>query len=1213
MKKVAVCLQLYHINLWPEFEKLLRPISDKIKLYVAICEDENFEVDLSGFDHQISIHKNYGVDIAPFLHQIRCLEEDLFIKIHSKKSKFGNNNQVNWRVVLLNDLIGSKEVFISNVESMLSDQSCGMICNEAFLLSGEMTNAKKTKHLCQIIGMNYDLYKNSQFAAGNMFMSRTKLFQNRLNQYFSKLDLLLTSEVGKVNCTVDGTYSHSLERIFGYIIKEENLKFCFPKQEKIKILNRNAPNKEYFSLIKMYNDECYVVEIPTIFGSYQEANNKTIIDWKHTKQDSFKQIYHRTAEKTLIKSLSYQLAYSQFYERQEPRAIPSCVKTIAFYLPQFHETSENNKWWGKGFTEWTNTSKTLPRFSSHYQPRVPHPDIGYYDLDDDNVLDKQVKIAKSSGVDGFCFYYYWFGGKKLLDKPINNFIQRQDIDHGFIICWANENWTRRWDGLDNEILIEQQYEENWDIRFIEDVSVLFQDRRYICINKKPIIIIYKLSEIPNAELVINNWRQWCRDNGIGEISVWAVYDSSFFNHEPSFIDKFVEFPPRPISTVEQLDKRSLACNQSDAYIYDYEKFVDSILQNKGLADSVSFPIYRCVMMGWDNYARRKEGWSSWAKFSGDKFYSWCRKVWEYTVRAFPENERFIFVNGWNEWGEGTYLEPDARFGYANINTLSRAINKLPNRPGIIAKGPATHANLHNVTIIVHLHLYFSDLLDEFIDSINCIPTTYDLIVTVCDQLSLELVKSNKHRFISASNISIKLVPNRGRDLGPFIVELSDIIDRYEFVLHIHSKKSRTVSWGHLWRRYLAKNLLGSESNVKQILSTFLCNPDIGIIGVPIYAPISTHLSWGPGQKSNCQDLLNDCLGDSSTVPSLPDEPDFSAGSFFWARTNSIRQLFSLGLTYESFESEDQQVESTLAETIERVLPYLARCNQYSYEKVVAFDTGPGTSSRKRIAIYVYFGKETSVSAEDEYFIKSLYSEVDYLLLVSNSRLSPAERLCLDRISSNIYCRDNVGYDFGAWKDSLTYLGMDFLSTFDELLLVNSSCIGPFIPWSSVFETMEKKNDDFWGLTIFPELCDSNRPEAVHFLDKRIPRHIQSFFLAFTNKVFTSQSFQDYWKSVAFTATLTEAVARFECTLTEHLAKSGFSYSAYVEDHEPFQLHASTNPNFNAIYNFPYQMLTIGSPVIKNKLNMMHENQLSLVKEFLAKHTDYPSNIFENWI
>jgi lipopolysaccharide biosynthesis protein len=907
-----------------------------------------------------------------------------------------------------------------------------------------------------------------------------------------------------------------------------------------------------------------------------------------------------------------QLNYGQFYERQERRCSPSYVKTIAFYLPQFHEIPENSHWWGEGFTEWTNTSKSLPRFPSHYQPRVPHPDIGYYDLQEENSLEKQVAIAKASGINGFCFYYYWFSGKKLLERPIQNFMRRQDLDHGFLICWANENWTRRWDGLDKEILMEQRYEPGWDIKFIQDISIFLQDKRYIRLNDKPIIIIYNLTIIPDAESVVTNWRQWCRDNNIGEISVWAVYDNSFFNQEPSFIDKFVEFPPRPIATVEHLNKEAFGCTDTDAYIFDYEHFVDSILNDSCLAGNVRIPIYRCVMMGWDNSARRKGAFHAWAKFSGDKFYQWCRKAWEYTVHTFPDQERFLFVNAWNEWAEGTYLEPDTRFGYANINTLSRAICKLPNRPGPIVKNASSSLDLFNHSLIVHLHLFYVDLLDEFIESINCIPISHDLIITVCDQSSLDLVELNKHRFTHVSKIIIKLVQNRGRDLGPFIVELSGIIDQYDLVLHLHSKKSETVNWGHLWRKYLLRNLLGDKANVRMILNTFLANPDIGIIGVPVYAPISTHMSWGPDQKSRCQELLNDCFGGSSTVPPLPQEPDFSAGSFFWARTDAIHQLFSQGFTYESFEAEDQQVESTLAHAVERVFPYLAKCNQYSYEQVVMINSSSGHTSKSRVAIYVYFGNETVLSAENEYFLSTLYSDVDYLLVVSNSKLSSLEQECLERISSQIYCRDNVGYDFGAWKDAIGHLGLDFLSTFDELLLVNSSCIGPFIPWSSVFESMEKRNNDFWGLTIFPELCNSNRPEASHLPNKRIPRHIQSFFLSFSKRVFTSQAFIEYWDSVSFATALIDVVARFECTLTEHLAKNGFSYSAYVEDHEPFQLHASSHPHFNAIYNLPYQMLTIGSPVIKNKLNMMHENQLSLVKEFLAKHTSYPASIYGNW-
>jgi lipopolysaccharide biosynthesis protein len=907
-----------------------------------------------------------------------------------------------------------------------------------------------------------------------------------------------------------------------------------------------------------------------------------------------------------------QLNYGQFYERFEAGTLPSYIKTIAFYLPQFHEIPENNEWWGEGFTEWSNTSKAQPRFPSHYQPRVPHPDIGYYDLSKDEAIEKQVKLALSAGITGFCFYYYWFSGTKLLDTPIRNLVSRHDLDIGFFICWANENWTRAWDGLDREVLIQQKYEAGWDLDFIRDISELFKDKRYMRLYGKPIVIIYKLTEVPEPETVVNNWRNWCRENGFGEISVWAVYDNSFFNQEPSYIDRFIEFPPRPIATVEHLDKGAFGCNDEDSYLFNYQTFVDTILDNKALADNVSLPIHRCVMMGWDNSARRKGAFHAWADFRSDNFYQWCRKVWEYTVNTFPEQERFLFVNAWNEWAEGTYLEPDARFGYANINTLTRALRKLPNCTGVLRKEDTLNTAIFKLTIIVHIHLYFTDLLAEITASVNCIPVGHDIIITVCDEDSKNFVESHRHNFVHARNIDIRVVQNQGRDLGPFVVELADVLTNYDLVLHIHSKKSETVNWGHLWRKYLLRNLLGDRANVTSILNTFVHSPDIGVIGMPVYAPMSTHISWGPDQKQRCQSLLNECLGDASLVPPLPDHPDFSAGSFFWARTDSIRQLFSLGISYADFESEDKQVHSTLAHAVERIFPYLARSNQYSYEKVVNINRSAGTPQRKRVAIFVYFGNEDIVYAENEYYMSTLYADVDYLLVVSNSKLSVAERTSLEAVSDDILCRDNLGYDFGAWKDGMDHLGADKLANYDELLLVNSSCIGPFIPWSRVFETMEQRGDDFWGLTIFPELKNSDRPEASRFPENRIPRHIQSFFMAFTKEVFTSEAFLQYWNAVSFETSLIDVVAKFEGTLTEYLASHGFSYSAFVDDHEPFQLHASQHPNFNAIYNMPWQMLTLGSPVIKNKLNMMHEYQLCLVKEFLSIHTDYPASIYSRW-
>lgn len=314
MKKTAICLQLYHTDLWPEFEKLLVPYIDHIKLYLALCEDKPFEYDISNFDHHVSRHKNYGADIAPFLYQLQLIEEEFFIKIHGKKSRFGKKNQVNWRAILLNDFFASQELFLSNIES-ISDPKCGMICSKPFLLKNlEDSNSENIKSLCNMLKMDYEDVKNSSFAAGAMFMSKSKIFQEQLNSKFFEIDQLLQNERGNVSNITTGSYSHSLERIFGYIIKQENLEFYFPKHETIKIINKDSPNKKYFNLVKLYNNECYIVENPAYFGEYSvNENNQVVIEWKHT-QNPGAQVYNRVGSEgdAIAKSQAHEILPEDF-------------------------------------------------------------------------------------------------------------------------------------------------------------------------------------------------------------------------------------------------------------------------------------------------------------------------------------------------------------------------------------------------------------------------------------------------------------------------------------------------------------------------------------------------------------------------------------------------------------------------------------------------------------------------------------------------------------------------------------------------------------------------------------------------------------------------------------------------------------------------------------------------------------------------------------
>lgn len=350
------------------------------------------------------------------------------------------------------------------------------------------------------------------------------------------------------------------------------------------------------------------------------------------------------------------------------------LKTIAYYLPQFHAIPENSAWWGEGFTEWTNTIKARPLFPGHYQPREPHKDIGYYDLSDINVLKRQATMARQHGIHGFCFYHYWFHGKRLLGLPVDLLLNNPDVDMNFCLCWANESWTRNWDGLDQHILIEQTYSPEDDIDFIKFLEPFFQDPRYIRVNGKPMLLVYQVSNLPAPLETVHRWRSWCRNNGIGELHLVAVYHREAFPHmrlKDIGFDAFTHFPPNShpcklvLSDATQFDEIIFGDYSSGVYATPI--------------DGEDIRVYRGCMLGWDNTARRGRKARIFVRFSIEKYYQWLLDIVEYTRRTFPENERFLFINAWNEWAEGTYLEPDARYGYVYLNTTSKAIFDIPLR------------------------------------------------------------------------------------------------------------------------------------------------------------------------------------------------------------------------------------------------------------------------------------------------------------------------------------------------------------------------------------------------------------------------------------------------------------------------------------------------------------------------------------------------------
>jgi len=390
--------------------------------------------------------------------------------------------------------------------------------------------------------------------------------------------------------------------------------------------------------------------------------------------DTFKKVISFMKRKKMsllkINKLSYESEYQENIDFSEYK--PK-VKAIAFYLPQFHRIPENDNWWGEGFTEWTNTSKAQPYFNGHYQPREPHDDFGYYNLTNPEIIKRQVLLAKQHGIFGFCFYYYWFSGKRLLEKPLDLLLEHPEIDINFCLCWANENWTRRWDGQDDEILIKQNYSIEDSYNFIMDIKKYIIDKRYIKKDEKPVILVYNPSLIPNTGEVFNLWRTYAANNGIGEIVIWIC--RTFGHNAISLnitdkIDGEIEFPPHglPVFYNKYFDSKGKISS-----IYDYKEIVDSLILEKKKKCNHLLNIYRTSMLGWDNYARKANEWITYAGFTLNCFYSWVKFIVNDAYEKYDENNAFIFINAWNEWAEGTYLEPDKKYGYANINTFSKAI------------------------------------------------------------------------------------------------------------------------------------------------------------------------------------------------------------------------------------------------------------------------------------------------------------------------------------------------------------------------------------------------------------------------------------------------------------------------------------------------------------------------------------------------------------
>lgn len=347
------------------------------------------------------------------------------------------------------------------------------------------------------------------------------------------------------------------------------------------------------------------------------------------------------------------------------------VKAIAFYLPQFHAIPENDEWWGAGFTEWRNVPRGAPRFVGHYQPRVPR-DLGFYDLSNSSIMKRQIAFAQSAGLHGFCFYYYNFSGHRLLEKPLDAFFADARINFPFCVLWANENWSRRWDGLEHEVLMKQQYRRSDEEELVDDLSRYMKDSRYIRINGRPLLPIYRSDVIPDVANVINRWRR--RFRTLHQLDPLIIMAQAFglTDPRPGGFDGAYEFPPHKYGATLSRITHSVTTLDPDfeGQVYSYDDLVEASLKDY----PTEYPLIKTILPSWDNDARKQGSGLCLHGSSPAKFQSWMERLVAKAKNDTFHGERLVFINAWNEWCEGTYLEPDVHFGFAYLNALSRALD-----------------------------------------------------------------------------------------------------------------------------------------------------------------------------------------------------------------------------------------------------------------------------------------------------------------------------------------------------------------------------------------------------------------------------------------------------------------------------------------------------------------------------------------------------------
>ncbi|HET7329620.1 glycoside hydrolase family 99-like domain-containing protein [Dyella sp.] len=613
------------------------------------------------------------------------------------------------------------------------------------------------------------------------------------------------------------------------------------------------------------------------------------------------------------------------YRHRTPGALPNPMPAtlVAFYLPQFHPIPENDAWWGTGFTEWKNVARALPQFEGHAQPRLPG-ELGFYDLRVADVMRQQMQLAREYGIGAFCSYFYWFGGKTLLEQPLQQWLSDPTMDLPLCLCWANENWSRRWDGRADEILIGQQHSAEDDLAFIAHVARYLADPRYLRVDGKPMLLVYRPGLLPEPSATTARWRSWCRQAGLGEI--YLAYVQSFDRIDPRKIgfDAAVAFPPNNTTLKPITNRQHLLNPDFRGDVYDWRELARTINEQP----DPDYTLFPCVNPGWDNEPRRSGNGRVFAHASPRAYSDWLQASIAAAQRRKP-NSPLVFINAWNEWAEGAVLEPDTRLGFAWLEATRTTLQKIAD----VAPTPSRPCAI--------VHAWYIEVVDEIAASLKQSGMDWRIIFTTTPDREEAL---RKRVALAGLQAEIHVFENRGRDILPFLRIADRLLDEnVDVVLKLHTKRTLHRADGSQWRQELLQKLLGGD-RARRVWQAFKDHSNLGIAAAEGHIlPVSRYIG---GNESTMKFLLPR-LGLAEPTNDIP----FVAGSMFWARLAALRPLLDANLGAWEFESENGQIDGTLAHALERTIGLAASATGFEIKDIASICGIPVNESSTEVYPY----------------------------------------------------------------------------------------------------------------------------------------------------------------------------------------------------------------------------------------------------------------------